>query len=61
MGFVQVQSPTTLRLVNSSTGTAYLSPNVTVKARLAISMTKEDEFVQDMYNFQILQLVNALS
>lgn len=61
MGVVQVSSPTTLQLVNSSAGVAYLSSNVTVKAMLMISMVGEDEATSSMYDFQILQLTNVLS
>ncbi|NCB48056.1 MAG: hypothetical protein EOM55_00270 [Clostridia bacterium] len=61
IGIVQVTSPTTLRLVNSSAGTAYLCSNTSVKATLMISMVKEDAPTSTMYNFQILQLTNVLS
>jgi len=61
MGIVQVVTPTTLRLVNSSVGSAYFSSNITVKSMLSISMIGEDEVVTSMYNFQIEQLANVLS
>ena len=61
MGIVQVTSPTTLQLVNSSAGTSYLSSNVTVKAMMMISMVSEDEPSLSMYDFQMLQLTNVLS
>ncbi|MCK9575638.1 MAG: hypothetical protein M0R51_06735 [Clostridia bacterium] len=62
MGVINVTvAPVTARLINTASGTAYLSSNVPIKAMLSAIMFIDSGSSDTMYNFQIMQLANVLS